>query len=204
MSTPNTPATLDPTLHRCIGRSAGPVGLHGHLKATFHQSDAADWLPAIRTLWLVSGKGDAQTTTPLTVDKWQHQHDTLWRLRLQGFASRTALEKANIGKGELWATLADLPPLTEGEFYLDDLVGLNVLPEGDTNTPLGRITAWSESAGQTFVEITPAGKAPTTNNTVMVPFNTTFFPTVDWAARTVTLHAPLVAFLTEADQPPGP
>ncbi len=195
--TPDTAPPLDPAQYRCIGRSGGPVGLHGHLKASFHQADAAAWLPAIKQLWLVSGKAPNQTTTPLTIDKWQHQIDTQWRIRIAGLSSRTALEKANIGKGELWASTNDLPSLADDEFYLDDLIGLQVFLDSTDasntdNNPLGSIVAWSESAGQTFVEIAPTGKAPTTANTVMVPFNQTFFPALDLEARTVTLHGPLL------------
>lgn len=185
---------LETTTHRCIGRSSGPVGLQGHLKATFRQEDAAEFLPAIQSLWLVAN----DKTTPLRISKWQHQHDDVWRLTLKGFTSRTQLEHASIGKGELWAQLTDIPPLEAGEFWLDDLVDCSVMSP-DNTTALGAVVRWNEANGQTFLEI----KLAQTGTHTLVPFTEGFFPAVDVARQTVTASAAIADFLMGEDTTEG-
>jgi len=174
---------------RRVARYAGPVGLKGALKIAAPE-EAAPWLMKTHTLLLTEPKNTSHYWQ-LSVNHWQHTHGGEYKLTLTAITDRTALEKLQLPKGALWVATDAMPPLAKGEFWLDDLVGLSVVDEA--GTPLGTVQVWLEGNGDPFLDIQLTGKMVTHT----VPFTDVFFPTVDWATRTLTASPTIVAFLQD-------
>lgn len=114
-------------------------------------------------------------------------------VRFKGVTDRTAAE-ALTGTA-LFVDREMLPDdLEEGEFYHADLIGLDAVDlEG---APIGRVIAVQNFGGGDILEIARGGKS-----TVLVPFTLAAVPTVDTAARTVTVD-PIAAGLVETEDDP--
>lgn len=107
-----------------------PHGIKGGLKVTLHGLDLAD-LKELKTLFLKTESG------------WQSYElsqvqgtDADPILTLAGIASREAADL--LREQDLYAVEADLPPLEELEFYIEDLEGCEV--SDSEGTVFGKVT----------------------------------------------------------------
>lgn len=76
---------------------------------------------------------------------------------------------------------AAMPAAEEGEFYVEDLVGLAVFAGG--NRPVGRITAVQDFGAGDLLEVQPAADG----KRVLIPFTRQDVPTVDLAAQRIVV-----------------
>lgn len=74
-----------------------------------------------------------------------------------------------------------LPETDEDEYYIDDLVGLNVFAGGDS--PIGRVKAVLNHGATDLIEVQPI----TAGKPVLVPFTLEDVPTVDLDARRLVI-----------------
>ncbi len=74
-----------------------------------------------------------------------------------------------------------LPPAEEDEYYIDQLIGLDVYGGGDT--PIGTIKAVYDHGAGDLLEIAPSDGS----KTVLVPFTRQDVPVVDMAAKRVII-----------------
>jgi len=109
-----------------VGRINGTWGLKGHVKVT-PLSTNPERLKAGATV-LVRGR-PAQILEVVTPQGYPI-------IRFQGYPDRTAAERLRDTLIEI--DEADLPPLPEDEYYVDDLVGLDVVTTA--GEPIGRLT----------------------------------------------------------------
>ena len=77
-------------------------------------------------------------------------------------------------------------PLAQGEFYISDLVGCEVV-EKESGRPLGRVRFVQESAGASVLEVAPGGEG---SNEILIPFNQTICVAVDVAGRRIEVDLP--------------
>ncbi len=109
--------------------------------------------------------------------------------RLDGIRDRTA---ADAIKGKmLYAPRQALPETEDGEFYHNDLVGLNVSTTGGEN--MGTVRAVRDYGAGVFLEIDGG-----TFGEVMVPFTLAAVPLVDLAGGRLEIDPPVGLF-----EPPG-
>jgi 16S rRNA processing protein RimM len=82
---------------------------------------------------------------------------------------------------KLYVSRDILPEIEEDEFYIEDLVGLQVYSGGDT--PIGRVKAVLNHGASDLIEVqpTPNGKP------VLVPFTLDDVPLVDLNARRIVI-----------------
>lgn len=85
----------------------------------------------------------------------------------------------------LYVDRAALPAPAEGEFYIEDLIGLDAVD--DTGAPLGRITAIHNFGAGDILEIGEGAGA------FMTPFSGPAAPTVDFACGRITIAAAALA-----------
>ena len=86
---------------------------------------------------------------------------------------------------ELFACRGQLPPPGEGEYYYDDLVGLEaVTREGET---LGHIVALLNYGAGDIMEISPEGGG----ETLLLPFNARVAADVDFDAGRIVIEPPV-------------
>jgi 16S rRNA processing protein RimM len=92
--------------------------------------------------------------TPVTIKSLRH-HNRGLLIALEGFNSRE--EVAVFRNYELFVRADDRPPLPEGEYYLHQIIGLNVVSDEGQN--LGVITEWIETgANGVYIVRDEAGK----------------------------------------------
>jgi 16S rRNA processing protein RimM len=103
--------------------------------------------------------------------------------RVEGVTDRDEAAKlTNVG---LYARRDQLPPPAEGEFYHDDLVGLEArLADGRA---LGRVVAVLNYGAGDILEIAPAGGG----DSKLLPFTAATAPTVDFEAGFVVVVPPV-------------
>lgn len=100
-------------------------------------------------------------------------------------------------KGTLLHAMRDaLPAAEEGELYISDLIGMEVVHVDGRK--LGKVAGAHNFGAGDLIEI-----KPDTGDTFLVPFTETDFPEIDTKARRLTAD-PAEEFLPESLQKPGP
>lgn len=177
--------------HRHIAIIQGPVGLKGDVKLR-PNNDSPDWVGQLSKVVFRTPDGTAHTLTVTYMS--EKKTNEIW-VRFEGYADRTALEKAGLTKGQLWVADTEMPELDTGEFYMDQLPGLKVVSQG-AQKPIATVSEWLNSSGEDFLELKALDEqAP---YTIVVPFVEHFFPSVDVAAGQVVASEIAVEFICDA------
>ena len=108
---------LDLIPYGVLGR---PHGLSGEMTLRPFNDDAAELADAPLVVRLRQGSA----TRDITVTAWRPAGDALL-VRLEGVESRELA--AALTNAEIWVPRASLPPLGEGEIYIEDMVGCEVV-----------------------------------------------------------------------------
>ncbi len=117
-----------------MGRIGRTHGVRGEMKVV-PETDEPTRFAEVEQLFLGESEAAAR---PVTVEGVRFQYPkgrTVVLLALEGVDSVEAAE--SLRNQLLFARVGDLPPLEEGEAYLDDLVGLAVVLVDDEGQPLG-------------------------------------------------------------------
>jgi len=122
---------------------------------------------------------DGKHTRPATVESsWLHNGDLV--LKFAGLDSRSDAE--NLRGLEICIPLEDRPVLPEGEYYLSDLIGFQVLTtEGRV---VGEVRAWHDYGAAPLLEVWNGVTE------VLVPFTVAFYRIVDLSARKIVVELP--------------
>lgn len=158
----------------CIGQIVGFHGLRGDVKVR-PASGNPDWVGHVKKLTLVLA--DRQETLTV-VSSRVHKQAVL--LRFKGWDSLTAVEPMR--GAALYVDEADLPSLQEDEVWADDLPGMTVI-DAKTGESVGSVNVVLTSGGQDFLELLINGQ----KETLLIPYNTHFFPNADSEKRQITL-----------------
>jgi 16S rRNA processing protein RimM len=158
-----------------VGKIVGCHGVRGDVKLR-PSSEEADWAMAGVTVYL---KDKVGLERPLTIQNIRQQGPLLI-LHFKELENRTQAEPF-VGSA-LFAAVADLKPPKEGEYWVDDLIGLSVL-DAETSRVRGKVKDILSSGGTDFLEIQLEGST----ETAVIPFNEHFFPTVDIENKTITV-----------------
>jgi 16S rRNA processing protein RimM len=109
--------------------------------------------------------------------------DAMLVVRVEGIADRAAAEA--LTNLDLSIDRSMLPPPDDEEFYVADLIGLAAVTEaGDV---LGTIVDMPNYGGGDLIEVRPTSGG----ETLLYPFTKAVVPTVDLAARRVTIVPPV-------------
>ena len=117
--------------------------------------------------------------------------------RFRGVDGREAA--AALTNLDLSVSRSALPEPEEGEFYLDDLIGLAV--RGVDGAVLGKVVATHDFGAGEIVEVKPP-EGNSSGRTVMIPFSEAAVPEIDLDAGTLTVD-PVAAGLVDDDEPEG-
>lgn len=127
-----------------LGRLADPYGLQGWLRLYAFGDDPLSW--AEMPVWWISSDGVAWREAKL---KGLKSHANGVVVQFYGVDDRTA---ADAHKGLMVGAPRDALPATEaGEFYWDDLIGLNVLNTADE--PLGKLAGMIETGANDVMRV---------------------------------------------------
>ena len=100
-------------------------------------------------------------------------------LLLSGIRDRNAAEKAR--GSEIFVTEADLPPLPEGQYYVRDLIGMEVFTED--GELLGEVTDVIQNTAQDIFQV-----KCTWGKTVLIPKVDEYVREIDGSNRRITVH----------------
>ena len=150
-----------------IGKIVNAVGLKGEVKV-YNYSDSEEVYERTPEIYA----GDKL----LQVQKCNTQKNMVI-LKLSGIDDRNAAEAA---KGtELFITEADLPELQEGQFYIRDLIGMEVEEQGGSFH--GVVTDVLQNTAQDIFEV------KTMMETVLIPKVDAFVQKIDGKERLITV-----------------
>lgn len=158
----------NPALIR-IGNLFKAHGIRGEIKM-YPETDDLSRLKNIREIYV--GK-TIDKIIPYKIRTLRYQgtakHELIL-LQLEGISDRDAADALQ-GRN-VYVNESDLPPLEENEFFLDDLVGLDVFTDQDEF--VGRVIEWLEFPAQDLLVIERAEKA-----NALVPIIPEFIVEVD-------------------------
>lgn len=142
------PGTAPSRVRFTVGTILGPHGVRGEFKLRL-QSDDPEHLLTVKRLYL----GDE--TVPRTV-LGARQHAGHMLMRLQGISSPETVERYR--GAPLRMRGADARPLAPNEYFLYQIVGLDVVDEAGNR--LGAVTDLLETGANEVLVVTPEGGGP--------------------------------------------
>jgi 16S rRNA processing protein RimM len=170
-----------------IGKVVAPQGLNGQVRI-YPESDFPERFLEPGDRWIRKSPKD-----PPTVIKLIHgrhiESKNLYVLKFKGIDSRRDAE--TLRGHQLLIEAGDRPQLADGEFYMMDLVDLDVYDHA-TQQPIGTVKRIA-SAGNDLLDIELLDAAKTQ---VLVPFVSEFVPVVDLEQRRLDL-SPVKGLLPE-------
>jgi 16S rRNA processing protein RimM len=169
-ATPDAPGGLIP--FAVVGR---PHGLRGEVPLRLFNDDAADLREAPLPLSVRLRLGGAERTLVLTDVRPTGQG---LLARFEGIGTRD--EAATLTNGELWVPREWLPPPADDEFYVEDLIGCQVVDTA--GQPRGTVRASFWNGGQDVLTIAGPG-----GEELLVPAVPEFIVEVDLEARRVVV-----------------
>ncbi len=136
-------------------------GIRGWVRVQLHATGSRALRPGVTAVLRAPGKPDLQCKL-LAADPVPGKPQM--RVQLAEVSDRDQAEALR-GR-ELWLARKDLPPLKPDEFYVADLIGLEVervRPDGRVQ-PLGKVIALTSNGAQDLLEVEyqPSGRRPDT------------------------------------------
>ena len=152
-----------------LGRILGPHGVQGRLKVRLYGGDVSDITHAGRIFL------DEQGAARKLIEARHHGRNLL--LLIEGVNSP---EEAKLLQGsEIFLRREDLPPLPEGEFYWDDLIGCRVALRAGRE--LGLVVRVFNAGGDDILEVRGDG------GEYLVPLAEEFVESIDLEEQLITI-----------------
>jgi len=159
---------------------AGHRGLRGELTVKVRGGDASAWDGAGQVRI-----GDARGRARDYEVESSRAYADKWVLKLVGVDDANAAERL---RGEtVQVALEDAPPLDEGEFWSEKLIGMRVVLDAD-DTPVGRVVRVEPTGGKDLLVV--RGDGAPDGEEVMVPFVEEIVSAVDEAGRVIRIRPP--------------
>lgn len=170
-----------------IGKIVAPQGLKGEVRI-YPDSDFPERFLQPGERWIRKNPQDDPRAMTLVRGRYIESKN-LYVVKFQEIVTRQDAEA--LRGHQLLVDACDRPQLADGEFYMMDLVNLNVY-DHQSQVHLGQVKRIA-SAGNDLLEIELADPAKTR---VLVPFVAEFFPVVDLEQSRIEL-APMKGLLPE-------
>jgi 16S rRNA processing protein RimM len=160
-----------------LGSVGAPFGLKGFVKLKTFSGETGHFYRLAKMTLRLNGKEETRNVAELVP-----RGDSLL-MRFEGIESPEAA--AALGGAEIIAEREYAAPLKEGEFYVEDLKGLEAIAPGGES--LGRISGIAEGGGGNLAELTlPSGEKR------FAPFRKEFFGDPDFEKGIIALLEPWI------------
>lgn len=153
-----------------IGKITSAVGLKGEVKV-YNYSDSAD---IYRTAGAVYTGDDLRQVKSVRTQK------NMVILLLEGIDDRTAAEKMR--GTEVFVTEDDLPELPEGQYYIRDLIGMDVV-DSDSGELIGKVRDVIQNTAQDIFDV-----KSTEGKQVLIPKVPEFIIDIDREQNTIRVR----------------
>jgi 16S rRNA processing protein RimM len=167
-----------------VGRFGAPHGVRGEVRVKSFTGDPL-------ALAAYDGLSDASGARAFRIESARLVKDDMLVVRIEGVRDRTAAEA--LVNCDLYLPRAALPQTEDDEFYVADLIGLDVVSAD--GAPLGSVRDVLNYGAGDILDVLRADGA-----SMLVPFTKAAVPHVDMAARRVTVDPPVE---TEGEETPG-
>lgn len=155
-----------------IGRIGSPVGIKGELKIWLYAPDSKN-LKEGKNLLLKRGNKQIECD----IQRVRNQKN--WKItKLSGIDDRNKAEMLN--GMEVYIKDSDMEKLPEGEYYVRDLIGFDVI-NIDNGSIIGQLTDVIQNTGQSILEIYIEGK----KNKALIPAVDEFIKRIDSENRRI-------------------
>ena len=182
-----------------VARLGRTRGLHGEIYA--NGAMEPERFAQLKRVWVRTPGGE-----PL------HGGEPLEVLEIRPYKGRLVISFAGIDSIEAAEPLegcevvippGDRPALQDGEYYLSDLVGCDVIHRG-TGQLLGTVTGWQQFGGPELLEVLADGARP--GDAIWIPFAKAICVEIDPARRRIVVDPPegLLELNQAREAGPGP
>jgi 16S rRNA processing protein RimM len=169
---------VDGPTHLVVGLLKKPHGVRGDA-LVYPVTDEPDGAFAAGKRLVLLDRDGRATGRELVIER-SRQYHRAWLLHFEGIETREAL--ALFRERHLAIPLAEARPLEDGEFYMHELVGLNVATAG--GAPVGVVADVVEAPQGWLLEVAGAGKRH------LIPFTRGVVERVDRTERVVVIAPP--------------
>ena len=177
--------SVDPDRLLLVGRIGRPHGVRGEVKV-FPETDDPNRLADVERLFVGESPEGAREVAVEGVRYQYPKGRTVVLLTLAGVDTREGAE--DLGGRQLYADEGDLPALAEGEVYIHDLIGLEVVVVDDAGgvvgDPVGTVRDFYDGAQLLFAIERPDGTE------VLLPDVDEFVDRLDLDARRLYVRPP--------------
>lgn len=162
-----------------LARLVRPQGRHGEILADI-LTDFPERFSDRRRLVLLASEGSTDAVREAALENhWLHKGCVVLK-----FAGIDSISDAETLRGLLVAIPAsERAPLTDGSFYIGDLIGCQVIDLNTASTPIGVVENVDPEAGLLQLK-TPAGTE------TLVPFAKAYLVTMDLAGKRIEMRLP--------------
>lgn len=174
----------------CIGKIVAAHGIKGEVKVQPHNSNPADW----NKLGELENKDASQTFSIKVAEKSLANANV--RVKIKGVDTRNEAE-ALIGT-EFYVNRDKLPELGEEEYYLQDLIGLQVCLKTSDNV-IGKVVRFYNFGAGDIIELKINGQ----KETEMLPFTKQYVPEINIAQGYVIVSSATMIFAEDEEGEDG-
>ena len=152
-------------------------GIRGEVIATNEGSPVERFEAGLIVSLTSAGSDDRKLAT---IERARDQNGDLV---LQFREWNTRDEAESLRGWQVWMPETERPPAPEGEYYLGDLVGCDVLTV--TGESIGVVRAWHDFGAGPLLEVERPGKGE-----ALIPFTSAFYREVDLSALRIVMELP--------------
>ena len=167
-----------------IGRVSKPHGVKGEIRIEYFNPEDLRFFSHYQVIFLQGDEGSPQAYRPISV----RPHKKFILAQLEGIRTREEAEQLR-GRAVL-IDPAELPPLEEGEYYWNDILGMRVVT--DKGGEVGKVTEILPT-GSNDVYVVQKGEKE-----FLIPATQDVIIAIDIEARTMVIR-PLKGLLQEDD-----
>jgi 16S rRNA processing protein RimM len=158
-----------------VGVFGAPQGVRGEIRVKSFTGDP-------KAIGAYGALTDASRAKIFVLERLRSLRDDMLVVKLKGVDNRDAA--AALTRVEIFARRDQLPAPREGEFYHDDLIGLEAVTTSGEG--IGRVVALSNFGAGDILEIAPEGGG----ETQLLPFTKAVAPTIDFEAGRIVIEPP--------------
>lgn len=156
---------------KAVGKIRTTYGVHGELKF-FSYSGEYEHFQKMKNLILRNGK--VEKIIEIEAIRWSGEQPLL---KIKGIDQPEEAKK--YADFEIWVNRDEAAPLAEGEYYLSDLIGCDLVFEGKK---VGAITGYLEGGSTELLEI-----RKTNGQSAVVPFMNMYLGDIDLSGKSIEL-----------------